>query len=67
MNILQEARTRVNLSRPQMSQRLNVSVQTIYQYETGRRLISASELLKVAKQYYLREEEIITYLKQVSK
>ncbi len=67
MNILQQVRLRQNMSRPQLADRLGISVQTVYQYETNRRQIRASELLKVAKAYNMSDEEVLTYLEQVAR
>ena len=67
MNILQKARLRQSKSRPQLADKLGVSVQTVYQYETTRRQIRACDLLKVAKAYSLTDKEILVYLQQVAK
>lgn len=67
MNILQQARIRQTISRQQLADKLRISVQTVYQYETNRRQIRASELLKVAKAYSMSDDEILAYLKQVAR
>ncbi len=65
MNILQQARLRQSMSRVQMADKLGLNTQTIYQYESGRRLLRACEILTVAKAYGMNNEEILIYLEQV--
>lgn len=67
MNILQEARARQGISRLQMAINLGLGEHTIYQYEASKRMLRASDILKVAKAYGLSDEEIILYLKQVAR
>ncbi|CEN75450.1 helix-turn-helix transcriptional regulator [Paraclostridium sordellii] len=67
MNILQQARKRQSMSRPQMADKLGLNTQTVYQYESNRRIIRACDLLKVAKAYSLTNNEILKYLEQVAR
>ncbi|WP_270647196.1 helix-turn-helix transcriptional regulator [Paeniclostridium hominis] len=67
MNILQQARKRQGMSRPQMADKLGLNTQTVYQYESNRRIIRACDLLKVSKAYSMSDEEILVYLKQVAR
>lgn len=50
-----------------MAQRLVLGLSTIRFYESNRRQIRASELLKVAKAYDISNDEILVYLEQIAK
>ncbi|MEG2056808.1 MAG: helix-turn-helix transcriptional regulator [Romboutsia sp.] len=67
MNILQQARKRQGITQVQMAKKLNLSMRAIASYEQTTRLIRACDLLTVAKTYFLTDDEILAYLKQVAR
>lgn len=67
MNILKEARERQGFTQIQMAQKLGLGLSTIRFYETNRRHVKACELLNIASWYGMSDEEILVYLRQISK
>ena len=62
MNPLKEKRQQLELTREEISKRLNVSINTINEWECGRKIPKGYMLIDVAIAYEMTDSELIEYL-----
>ena len=68
MTILKRNRIeKLNASRSEMANKLNVSVNTIHAWESGTRHIKTQDLSEVTRAYNFSVVDLMQYLKEVSK
>lgn len=63
MNPLKEKRQQLELTREEISKRLNVSIYTINEWECGRKIPKGCMLLDIKFAYEMTNLELIEYLK----
>ena len=63
MNQLKEKRKKLELTREEISKRLNVSIYTINEWECGRKIPKGCMLLDIKFAYEMTDNELIEYLK----
>ena len=57
----------LKINRKAMSDILNVSVETVTYYEVGRAYPKAKDIWKLKEAYQLTDEELVQWLKEISK
>lgn len=66
ITVLKEARKKIKLTQTDIAKELGVSRMTITYYENGQMNPVAKDMYKIAKVYKLSNNEIATWIRQIS-